>query len=220
MKKFAVLFLVVALVAAFTAPGFAKISGSAHDFTANTSITAVTGQGDEVCKACHVPHNAIASVDNGGTSFDVSGILWAKDYGTPAVTGRTLTVRNSVLCMGCHDGTISDNAAPIQPTPYTFSGPANLGTDLSNDHPVDVLYSYEDTSKPYAKTSFVPTADIKTAGIRLYTSSTSQANTVACQSCHDVHGKKDPSSATGADIPNFLRVNNSASKLCLTCHVK
>lgn len=219
MKRFFVLFVAIALVAAFAAPGLAKISGSAHDFTAKTSITAVTGQGDEVCKACHVPHNAIASVTDGTTIFAVNDILWAKDYGTPATTGQTLKVRNSVLCMGCHDGTISDNATSPAPAPYTFSGPANLGTDLSNDHPVDVLYGYESTA-PDAKTAFNPTTDVKTAGIRLYTDNGGTANVVACQSCHDVHGKADASVTPPADIPHFLRVKNSASALCLTCHVK
>ncbi|MCL4514058.1 MAG: cytochrome c3 family protein [Firmicutes bacterium] len=217
MKKLFVLFVAMALVAAFAVPCLATIVGTKHDFTVgtdSTAIKAVTNQGDEICKACHVPHNAIAT---SGT-YDVSGILWAKDYGAANITGQTLKVRNSILCMGCHDGVIADaaNTDPAAPKFDFTTRTTALGTDLTNDHPVDVVYTWYDTTKSYAQTAFKDPATF--AGkIRLYTGTDASTNNVACQSCHDVHGKAD---STGANIPKFLRINNSASALCLTCHNK
>lgn len=212
MKKLFVLFVAMVLVAAFAVPGLATIVGTKHDFTVgtdSTAIKAVTNQGDEICKACHVPHNAIAT---SGT-YNVSGILWAKDYGAANITGQTLKVRNSILCMGCHDGVIADaaNTDPAAPKFDFTTRTTALGTDLTNDHPVDVVYP--------ALTA--DTADFKgnAGGLPLFVDNTSVAGNIACQSCHDVHGKKANATDT-TDIPKFLRVNNSASALCLTCHKK
>ncbi len=221
MKKFFVLFVAVALVAAFAVPGLAAIKGTLHDFTTGTvdgnAIKAVTNQGDEICKACHVPHNALATTADG--TYNISGILWAKDYGTGTITGQTLKVRNSILCMGCHDGVIADAGDTTVGAPkFDFSTRITaLGTDLTNDHPVDIEYPGANATNPRYN-SFVDAATIKTAGIRLYTATDSTANNVACQSCHDVHGKIDTTTSTL--IPKFLRMNNSGSALCLACHKK
>ncbi len=217
MKRFFVLFVAVALVAAFAVPGLAAIKGTLHDFTTGTvdgnAIKAVTNQGDEICKACHVPHNALAKTVGG--TYDISGILWAKDYGTGTITGQTLKVRNSILCMGCHDGVIADAGDTTVGAPnFDFSTRTTaLGTDLANDHPVDIEYPGANTSNPRYN-SFVATP----AGIRLYQATDNTLNNVACQSCHDVHGKVD--TTTNTLIPKFLRMSNSGSALCLACHKK
>ncbi len=221
MKKFFVLFVAVALVAAFAAPGLAAIKGTLHDFTTGTVdanlIKAVTNQGDEICKACHVPHNALAKTVGG--TYDISGILWAKDYGLSTVT-PALKVRNSILCMGCHDGVIADAANTTVGAPkFDFSARTTaLGTDLTNDHPVDVQYTWYDATKSYAKTAFQDPATFQ-GKVRLYSGTDTSTNNVACQSCHDVHGKKAAVTDT-TNIPHFLRVNNSGSALCYVCHNK
>ncbi len=223
MGKFGVLAVIGVLILTFTGTASAQIAGSAHDFRNRAQITAVTGQGNEICKACHVPHNSVTTVGKASVvTYDVTGILWAKDYGTPtSFSGQSLKVRNSVLCMGCHDGTMADAATGK----YVYFGKNGMnigndpGNDLSNDHPVDLVYSWLDSQKPWAKTEFVDPAQI--APLPLYSGLDGSQNNVACQTCHDVHGVKNPNDPYGYDIAYFLRVDNfQKSALCFKCHVK
>lgn len=75
-----------------------------------------------------------------------------------------------------------------------------LGTDLSNDHPVNMTY---DASS--ADTGLKPATTVATAGLKLYDGK------VQCASCHDPHVYKEKA---------FLRVSNAGSALCMTCHAK
>jgi hypothetical protein len=53
--------------------------------------------------------------------------------------------------------------------------------------------------------------------IRLY--NTGEGYEVECASCHDPHGV--PSAGPGSTFnPTFLRINNTGSAVCLTCHSK
>ncbi len=104
--------------------------------------------------------------------------------------------------------------------------------DLSNDHPVGVLYptTFEanvDFSEPNGEIPgkmrfFERSVGTNRAGradkneIRLYDSG--EGYEVECASCHDPHGV--PDSGGVKFIPSFLRVENAGSQLCLTCHIK
>ena len=60
---------------------------------------------------------------------------------------------------------------------------------------------------------------VDTDEVRLY--DTGEGYEVECASCHDPHGV--PSGGPGTNTshnPSFLRVDNSGSSLCLTCHTK
>ena len=54
----------------------------------------------------------------------------------------------SKLCLSCHDGTIALGSVLSRPSPITFAGggdrippgSTNLGTDLSDDHPISFVY--------------------------------------------------------------------------------
>ena len=53
--------------------------------------------------------------------------------------------------------------------------------------------------------------------IRVY--NTGDGYEVECASCHDPHGV--PSAGAGStNIPSFLRVKNTESGVCLSCHIK
>lgn len=124
---------------------------------------------------------------------------------------------------------------------------AKLGTDLRNDHPISIQYAGGGYSTANVGTSGNLGADkdfsvprntvlgattvwwvdsvVGTTGTRektdmlLYTRAASagyagQTNPepyVECASCHDPHQ---------ANNPTFLRIPNTGSQLCLTCHVK
>jgi len=77
---------------------------------------------------------------------------------------------------------------------------ANLGTDLTNDHPVN--FTYNDT---LATNDGSLKAPASLTGVKLY------SNKVQCASCHDPH-----TSTQGA----FLRVSMTGSALCFACHTK
>ena len=81
--------------------------------------------------------------------------------------------------------------------------PANWqGLDLSNDHPIAMTYPTS-AQDPLFNTPLDPLGgwpDIPLFGGK-----------VECASCHDVH---DPG------LVPFLRTSNTASALCLRCHIK
>ncbi|MBL0211905.1 MAG: cytochrome C [Holophagaceae bacterium] len=184
------------------------IVGSKHDLS--TKYGNVDGQ---VCIFCHTPHQATASIAGPLWNHSASTATTYTTYtNTAGVTaGQPGTM--SVACLSCHDGTVAvgsiiNNGGRGNPTwtaalpGYDATGillPANVnyvGTDLSNDHPVGVVY-------PTTGTKFVAVASL--VGPKLY------GGNVECASCHRVH--------TPTFTP-FLRMANTASALCVACHIK
>jgi hypothetical protein len=129
------------------------IKGSGHDF----SQSKYTWSGGEICKPCHTPHNAVHP--------EISGAIWAHDLSTNSyqtsftadpTDGHNTSAASAALdsksrlCMSCHDGTVALDAfaggagtSGVMGMAAGTGSLANLGTDLSNDHPVgvDALYS-------------------------------------------------------------------------------
>ena len=124
------------------------IVGSKHDFSA------MSWSDSQICKPCHIPHAASAQ--------DVSGALWNHDLTTAKyvtregerdVTNTNQFDTRTRLCMSCHDGTVAldsfgGNAGVVTVgTGYTnkdgtaANGKANLGKDLTNDHPLGYDYN-------------------------------------------------------------------------------
>lgn len=139
----------------------------------------------------------------------------------------------SLACLGCHDGvnaTVNYNGNNVSTKHDLLSGPGGsipdmtsnpncerchtnfysgnrrvlvLGTDLSNDHPVSIVYP-----TPAQDPAFVQPASGAVNGLPLFGTSKNQ---VECSTCHNVH---DPANAP------FLRVANTGSALCYKCHNK
>ncbi|VAW90139.1 Cytochrome c family protein [hydrothermal vent metagenome] len=109
--------------------------------------------------------------------------------------------------------------------------PTRSSIDLRNDHPVGVLYPTGTAGE--SGVDFRP-MDVLIPGryafferngangradkneLRAYDSG--EGYEVECASCHDPHGVPDSGGITF--IPGFLRVENTGSALCLTCHDK
>ena len=177
-----------------------QITGSAHDFSGETSWNS----SGEICITCHTPHNANASVEPlwnhvvTTTTFTLysSSTFNASTIGQP--TGA------SKLCLSCHDGTVAiDSYGGTTGSTSMGAVDANLGTDLSNDHPISFTYD----------------SGLVTADGGLYDPATTTAvsdlligGQVQCASCHDVHN--------GSGYDNLLVIDNVGSALCLTCHNK
>jgi len=122
-------------------------------------------------------------------------------------------------CLVCHSP-----AGPADAADFTV---AVIGLDLTNDHPIGVGLPValigSEFNDPAAIRGNVRFYDGDGDGradsneIRFY--DTGDGSEVECASCHDPHGVP-LNGVSGTLTPNFLRVTNSGSQLCLTCHIK
>ena len=120
-------------------------------------------------------------------------------------------------CLGCHDGTVALNAfgGNTGSSEFLRSGPAFLGTNLSNDHPISFIYdtklAADDGGLYDPKVTIVPLLDGQTIQKGMLIK-----DEIQCTSCHDVHAVRSPASQGGG----MLLLSNNGSALCLTCHRK
>lgn len=160
-----------------------------------------------ICIFCHIPHqkgSATQYIWNRSDPADpyipyFSSTLKA-DVGQPTGASR--------MCLSCHDGTIALGAVASSPTEIPFKGgirimppnnPSNLGTDLSDDHPISFLYDEMLAlgNRQLREPSTLPPEVML------------EDNQLQCTACHDPH--HDP-------YGRFLVMDNTASSLCRACH--
>ncbi|HVT88701.1 MAG TPA: cytochrome c3 family protein [Tepidisphaeraceae bacterium] len=201
--------LISGLLFAFSATAMAQktsIINSPHNLSAAGpgAIRATTEQ--EICIFCHTPHNSSPIQP-----------LWNRNVPTSAYTvysSNSLQARpgqptgSSKLCLSCHDGTIAVGSVLSRQQPIAMAGGmttlppghSNLGTDLSDDHPISFRYDAAlSVQDPKLKPPSILPASIKL-----------DANQeLQCTSCHDAHNDEN-----GA----FLVMDNSRSQLCSSCH--
>ena len=205
-----------------------NVTNSKHNLSSSGATygnTIYTTDGtDEVCVFCHTPHHG----DKAGTGV----ALWNRAataatftmYSTSTID-MTISAQPqgvSLACLSCHDGTVAfdnlyngpgagDYNGNVWARGWTWTGSvntmagsasANVGMDLSNDHPISVTYDAT------LDTAFQSTSAVTGAGLALYGSGSDQ---VECGSCHNPHN---------STYAPFLRINNQASSLCLACHIK
>ena len=220
-----VLMVVVSLF--FASSAFATIAGSKHDLTsgnlANVPVLSASNT-DQTCVFCHTPHGATAS----GTAplWNRAVTATSGTYGDPtgsmefAPVAADVALTDAQLCLGCHDGSIGNtltnppNGVVLALTEDWTGSNANLGTDMSNDHPVGMSYGSAQSTDSELKAApalpfFSQTLTGPDAGAK--------TDVMWCSSCHDVHGKYD---GVSADYPIFLQGSMTGSALCLTCHTK
>ena len=199
---------------------------------------------------------------------------------TPSLDGTVAEVGSiSVACLSCHDGTQAmDNIinAPgsggfdatggaTDGRPYTWAGTrvnaagvmqngggfiSNLGTDLSNDHPIGIQYcgggltgtgttvsgtcldgDFRTLQTQTINSNQVFWVDTGGTGkqrtdLPLYPRGGAAASLgplVECGSCHDPHvagGQAGPAGTGQTSGATFLRISNASSAVCTACHVK
>ena len=222
----------------------------------------------EICVYCHTPHasntaiaaplwNRYASTTT-YTTYDsaVSSTLDGNVLGVGSV---------SIACLSCHDGTQAMDSVVNRPGSNGFLAPAgdgtggpnrmstlagagtignsitNLTNDLSNDHPIGIVYggfdrgagsggvadpdfqaltnaSINGTTQWWVNTGVAgATTNREKTDMILYARADATVTGgaswpfVECASCHDPH---NPANGT------FLRVQNDNSNVCLACHSK
>lgn len=169
-----------------------------------TAQPAAGSANSELCIFCHTPHSAAKPAlwnryDSAATYTPYRSSTLKATLGQP--TGA------SKLCLSCHDGTVALGKIRSRATPIMMKsavtmipkGPNNLGTDLSDDHPVSFKYDATLTSANGQLAS--PAGSSK---MHLDPNGELQ-----CTSCHDPHSDQ---------YGKFLIMNNTASALCVTCH--
>ena len=213
MKKLILTTFVIGILSIFSLS--AQIQGTSHDFSAEAWAPAQ----NKMCAVCHTTHNATSLASAPLWDHELTAVASYTRYSSATFDihgGTTITDpgASSKLCLSCHDGTVAlENFGGITSgtnfinSDYRIGGPS--GNDLSREHPISFEY-----------TTALATLD---GGLHdPATTSTSLGGTIAtdmlfgdkmeCASCHDVHNRYN--------VPSLLRISNTNSELCLTCHDK
>lgn len=191
--------------------------------TTMDAANAPTGSVSLACLSCHdgtQAMNAVINSPGGGTSGDVN------------LDGSTAISTASGVDCSATDGSCG-GFFEFNYMSQVAAEPIYLSTDLRNDHPISIQYAGNTPGDHAALDSdFVAATSTTTAaGTVWYIEATGDSTKskgdfplynrtagaligeplVECATCHDPHSNNS----------TFLRkANNSASQVCLTCHVK
>lgn len=182
-----------------------RIAGTVHNLSASGPGRVHAQSESQICIFCHAPHNT-------------SGVrpLWNREMSSASYQiyhSTTLDAHpgqptgSSKLCLSCHDGTIAlgsvlsrSEQIRMNGGDYIPAGLTNLGTDLSDDHPISFYY----------------TAGLAAADRQLRSPATLpheirlDANQqLQCTSCHDPHHNL---------YGKFLARPREFGELCIACH--
>ncbi len=189
----------------------AGIAGSKHDFS-------MKGWGtDEICKFCHTPHNANRTVTDSP--------LWNHQVTTATYTLYTSPTLQkypgdppaqqplgpSKLCLSCHDGQVAIDSYGGRTGTNFISGLANLGTNLSNDHPVSIHWNHQTVDNGLCFNCHFGNGGMYSSALPFYGIRPDQ--TVECGTCHEPHNRFPA-------YTKMLRKSLNKSELCLYCHEK
>jgi predicted CXXCH cytochrome family protein len=197
-------FLFIALLPATAA---ADIRSSKHNLSSSGPGALRADSESRICIFCHTPHNASQS----------GGVLWNRADSTATyIPYDSATLRATLgqptgaskLCLSCHDGTVALGWLLSEPLEVGFvggvrflpPGSSQLGTDLSDDHPISFDY---DANLAAANPELADPSTL-TGAVRL-----DPFGQLQCTSCHDPHD-------TGFGL--FLVAPTQKSSLCLVCH--
>lgn len=194
---------------------YGQIAGTAHDFSSETWSPAQ----NKMCAVCHTTHNAINEPsaplwDHQQTS--VAGYTLYSSASFDSHGGTTITdpSASSKLCLSCHDGTVAlENFGGVTtgseyiPTASRIGGA--LGNNLANEHPIS--FDYTDALATLDGGLHAPSTTNSGLGSTI-ANDMLFSNKLECASCHDVHNKYGQ--------PHLLKMSNTNSELCLTCHDK
>lgn len=231
MKKLQAVILALVMVSGgFTAISYAEkaVKDNAHNlsFSGRGKVRAVSET--EVCIFCHSSHSGAVAEKTPLWNRSLTSVVYTPYTSSTmdAVTGQP--TGHSKLCLSCHDGTIalgSVNTLKKHRKQIALVGAgvrgeipgnlldrnsrSNLGTDLSNDHPVSFVFDALLVGKD--KELLLPG---RAETVHLYSGANPMvSDNVQCTSCHDPHEDV---------IGKFLKkdVMGQKDNLCLTCHLK
>ncbi len=182
-----------------------RVSDTVHNLSVRGPGRIRAAGEEQVCIFCHAPHNTSGSRPLWNREFPLANYRIYNSSTLDARPGQPTGA--SKRCLSCHDGTIAlgsvlSRGDRIRMTggDYMPSGLTNLGTDLSDDHPVSFHYTsgLAASDRQLANPATLPQE------VRL--DATGQ---LQCTACHDPHNN-----AHG----DFLTMRPEYGALCITCH--
>jgi len=169
-----------------------SIQGTPHD------LSPVAG--GAACSFCHTPHGAMPGTPLWSHTLSTAVYKIYESSSLEAKVGQP--TGSSKLCLSCHDGTVALTETITGGTggAYISAGSANLGTDLSDDHPISFVYS----SGLSAEDSQIRPPVGLPEPLKL-----DRSGELQCTTCHDAHNNY---------YGNFLVMSNARSQMCVSCH--
>lgn len=210
---------ILAVVVGLTSPAGSQesVRDTRHNLSVSGpgSVRAVSET--RVCVFCHTSHNAVFQAplwnrENPGGTYQMYWSETMDAYGSSAEAPQPNG--SSKLCLSCHDGTIalgstvSEGRIEMQGgiTTMPTTSDANLGRDLSGDHPVSftVTDHLVTTNNAKGDVSLRSVSEMRNHPlVRL-----DRENRIQCTTCHDPH--RDP-------YGDFL-LTAKPGELCIACH--
>jgi predicted CXXCH cytochrome family protein len=195
--------------------GFGQIAGTKHDFSGRTWAPTE----NKMCGVCHTPHQAKNEPSAPLWNHKSTAVAAYTLYTSPTFNtqgGATITnpSASSKLCLSCHDGTVALESFGAVTTgtnfiPATSKIGGATGGDMSKEHPIS--FSYTDALAGLDGGLRAPTSTNSGLGSTI-ANDMLFANKMECASCHDVHNKYG--------VTHLLKMSNTNSQLCLSCHRK
>lgn len=211
--------------------GFSGLSEAQQDSVVSTVHNlSASGPGEikalgerQVCKFCHIPHNAPGPVP-----------MWSRrlpkqSYSTPRIKGPEGTLvpapqpdGASRLCLSCHDGTIALGEVAGQRMPTSMRGATRLrpghrgylGRDLSGSHPISIVMPHDAVEAASENPSDMRLRDRSEVSgdprIKL-----DGEGKIQCTTCHDPHADRH---FVEGQVPRFW-VASTVSEVCIHCHI-
>jgi predicted CXXCH cytochrome family protein len=160
----------------------------------------------QVCIFCHTPHNASPTQPLWNRNVLPAAY---KPYASNSLDAKPgQPTGSSKLCLSCHDGTIALGNVVSRDQPILMAGgmttippgKSNIGTDLSDDHPIS--FKFDDV---------LLAKDPKLKDPRLLpnTVKLDHNGELQCTTCHEPHDNTRG---------KFLVMDNANSQLCKSCH--
>jgi hypothetical protein len=199
-----------------------SVMGTVHNLSVSGPGEIRSLEETEVCKFCHVPHNAVVPDPLWGHALSDAS------YRVPEVRaeggGRRLAPQpdgSSRLCLSCHDGTVAlgdvvGRGSPIRMTVMQELRPGRrgfLGTDLSGSHPISVIVPETDEAPVDSdRDMLLAPRSVVLGDTQLKLDSQFK---MQCTTCHDPHSDRYYKEGK---VPRFW-VKPTLEGVCMACHV-
>ncbi|MCB9839028.1 MAG: hypothetical protein H6813_06790 [Phycisphaeraceae bacterium] len=149
-----------------------------------------------LCVSCH-RDSPFSSTGGHSIAVDKAHLVWPDDSrqdDRPGVIAAGLD-RESSSCLECHDGALATGVGG------SHDGGARFGGSLATEHPIGIPFAQR-SGKPREGMARMVHPGSLDDRIRLFDGN------IGCGSCHSVYAKN----------PSKLVMDNSGSRLCLSCH--
>jgi predicted CXXCH cytochrome family protein len=199
----------IATLAVLTAPALGQgmsVVDTKHNLSVSGpgAIRAATEQ--RICFFCHTPHRSSPIQPMWNRGVPATPYISYTSSSLDAQPGQPTGA--SKLCLSCHDGSIALGSVFSQQQVIQMAGgittlppgTANLGTDLSDDHPISFPYDAQlATLDAHLRNPHTLPGQLRLDANR----------ELQCTTCHDPHDNS---------FGRFLVMDNSDSSLCRSCH--